>query len=200
MGTLFLLILFPGIPILIICAIVGSIKRNKRQKREFMLKNTTTNSSNSLNEEKEDEPSIEPQNPLKDKYQACSLLTTTEYNFYTVLKELCDKENFLICPKVRLEDFINVTAQDRMKYRGHIKSRHVDFVICDSWLKIIAAIELDDASHNTQQAQIIDNFKNELFDAIEIPLFRIKVNDFHVIRITEMLEYIKELITKETAK
>ncbi|MDE7211838.1 MAG: DUF2726 domain-containing protein, partial [Lachnospiraceae bacterium] len=35
-----------------------------------------------------------------------------------------------------------------MKYRGYIKSRHVDFLICDSALHILAALELNDPSHS----------------------------------------------------
>ena len=178
-------LLFIGLPIIIALTLILSIKLIPDPKP-------------SPRAESKSDPNVPCKyNILSDKYEVCSLLTTTEYNFYTTLKELCDKENFLICPKVRLEDFIYVTAQERMKYRGYIKSRHVDFVICNSWLKVIGAIELDDASHNTQQAQEVDNFKNNLFEAIGIPLFRIKTNDFHVIRITEALEYLKELIAKE---
>ena len=41
----------------------------------------------------------------------------------------------------------------------------------------MAAIELDDPSHNTKKAAEIDAFKNELFDTVEIPLIRIDVED-----------------------
>ena len=205
MITKLLITIFIGLPILIIYFIYDSFKNNRRQQSYTMtpsLKELFEEGGKKKNAEQnllEEKMEVE-QNPLTNKYQACSLLTTTEYNFYTILKEKCDIENYIICPKVRLEDFINVTAQDRMKYRGYIKSRHVDFVICDSWLKVIATIELDDPSHNTPQAQATDNFKNELFDAIGIPLFRIEVNDFYVIRITEVLEQLKEHITKENEK
>ena len=110
--------------------------------------------------------------PYKQKY----LLTKTEYKFYKILKEKCDSKNILIFPKVRLEDFIDITSkQNKQKYRNYIKSRHIDFLLCNKNLNIIAAIELDDNSHNTQKAIKIDEFKNKLFQKIGIPLNRIKV-------------------------
>ena len=110
--------------------------------------------------------------PYRRKY----LLTETEYRFYKELRVVCDKKNIIICPKVRLEDFIDVTCnEERAKYRGYIKSRHVDFVLCDNDLNILAAIELDDYSHNSESAIRIDEFKDNLFKEIGIPLNRIKV-------------------------
>ena len=80
-------------------------------------------------------------------YEKDMLLTKTEYAFYNILKSKCDEANMLICPKVRLEDFVKVTDKENInKWRGHIRSRHVDFLICDSKLKIVAAIELMNAA------------------------------------------------------
>lgn len=112
----------------------------------------------------------------KYPYEKTFLLTKTEYIFYRVLKVECDKRDFLICPKVRMEDFLKVTEKDyksRLKYRGYIKSRHIDFLICDKNLYLLAGIELDDSSHNREEAQRVDNFKNNVFQTIQIPLYRI---------------------------
>lgn len=90
------------------------------------------------------------------------LLTKTEYGFWKCLKQKCDEKGFIICPKVRMEDFLSVTVKDKkqlMKYRGYIKSRHIDFMICDSALHILAGLELDDRSHNSANAQKTDLFK-----------------------------------------
>ena len=63
--------------------------------------------------------------PYAKKY----LLSAAEYRFYKMLKEKCDEADLLICPKVRMEDFLTVTdAQNRAKYRGRIKSRHIDWI------------------------------------------------------------------------
>lgn len=111
-------------------------------------------------------------------YRRKFLLTKSEYYFYKQLKNKCDELNYLICPKVRLEDIAEVTTkQNANKYRGYIKSRHVDFIICDSNLAPIAAIELDDYSHNTKAAKRTDEFKNNLFNKIGLPLHRIHVKN-----------------------
>lgn len=176
----------------------------KKQQNSF-TQNTTQRHTTSQNTTQETYYSKAPiyeekpekgatQNNVEDltgKYQINPLLTKTEYNFYTILKNRCDQINYLICPKVRLEDFIKVTAQEKMKYRGYIKSRHIDFLICNSWLKIIAAIELDDPSHNTRKAQNTDTFKNKLFETINLPLYRIKTNDYYLQKIDEILKQIK---------
>ncbi|MCH5272732.1 MAG: DUF2726 domain-containing protein [Lachnospiraceae bacterium] len=130
---------------------------------------------------------IQTTSSLNGKYRKKYLLSKTEYAFYIPLKKKCDEYNLLICPKVRLEDFIQVTAQERMKYRGYIKSRHVDFLICDMALNIITAVELDDESHNTATAQKTDMFKNDLYETIGIPLYRIRTNENYAMRINDII-------------
>lgn len=110
-------------------------------------------------------------------YEKKMLLTKTEYVFYNILKRKCDENNLLICPKVRMEDFINVTDKKNIfKYRNYIKSRHIDFMICDNKLRLLAGLELDDSSHQNKDAADIDEFKNKVFKAIQIPLFRVKIS------------------------
>lgn len=114
----------------------------------------------------------------KYPYESKMLLTRTEYAFFKKLRKFTDKKRYMICPKVRLEDFIYVTNRKELsKYRGYIKSRHVDFLICDDDLHIICGIELDDKSHDEKEAKRIDKFKNELFEAIGVKLYRVRVDD-----------------------
>lgn len=111
-------------------------------------------------------------------YEKKMLLTKTEYKFYMTLKKKCDNKNLLICPKVRMEDFLNVTdRQNFYKYRGYVKSRHIDFLICNSKLYLLAGLELDDYSHQQEKARKIDDFKDNVFRTINLPLYRIKVDD-----------------------
>ena len=94
------------------------------------------------------------------------------------LRKFTDEKQYIICPKVRLEDFIDVTnKQELYKYRGYIKSRHIDFLICDNKLHIKFGVELDDKTHNSNKAKNTDEFKNKLFDTIQIKLYRININD-----------------------
>lgn len=103
-----------------------------------------------------------------------NLLTKTEHEFFIILVREALKRRLLVCPKVRLEDIIYVTEKKfRDNYRGYIKSRHVDFVLIDKACNTVAAIELDDPSHETENAAKTDQFKNELFSKVGIPLIRI---------------------------
>lgn len=110
-------------------------------------------------------------------YQRANILTPTEYDFWEKLYLRCSMENIIVCPKVRMEDIINVDKnhKDREVLRNKIKSRHIDFILCDSHLKVLAGLELDDRSHQSLKAQKADTFKNEVFDSLDIPLYRIKV-------------------------
>ncbi len=107
-------------------------------------------------------------------YEKKMLLTAAEYRFYKVLKEQCDRHRLLICPKVRMEDFLSVTdRRNRNRYREFIKSRHIDFILCDRDLHMLAGVELDDASHNTPAAERTDAFKDHVFKKIGLPLYRV---------------------------
>lgn len=107
-------------------------------------------------------------------YAKGHLLTKTEHAFFIILVREALKRRLLVCPKVRLEDIMYVTdKQNRNKYRGYIKSRHVDFVLLNTKCETVAAIELDGPSHNTAKAAKADQFKNELFYTVKIPLIRI---------------------------
>lgn len=109
-------------------------------------------------------------------YRKKFILTKAEYSFWRILKEKCDQYNVIICPKVRMEDFIDVNEGDfrkRQSYRGRIKSRHIDFMLCDNKLNILAGIELDDNSHFQEENKEVDMFKNQVFNIIKIPLYRV---------------------------
>lgn len=150
--------------IIIIIIIINSMV-NKKITDNKINKNNTEN--NTYNIKINDYP-----------YKSKMLLTKTEYNFYKELRKFLDEKQYIVCPKIRLEDFIYVTnKQELYKYRGYIKSRHIDFLICDNDLHIKFAIELDDKTHNTEKAKSTDEFKNKLFDTINIKLYRIKVGD-----------------------
>lgn len=127
---------------------------------------------------KQDDKTISEPTISEYPYEKDFLLTKAEYAFYKALQPKCQEKNILICPKVRMEDFIKVTTKnDYMKYRGYIKSRHVDFLLCDINLHIIAGIELDDNSHNSEKAKSVDNFKDNVFKTIKLPLYRIKMSE-----------------------
>lgn len=189
------LLIFVGIPLLIFFVIIGSFVKNAKNKRRYKLQNQQTHVPNGSGGTY---PQISS-GSLNGAYRTRPLLTTSQYNFYTVLKESCDKEGLLVCPKAHLEDFIHVTAQDATQYRGYINSNYVDFLICDSHLKILVAVDVVDSSYNTQQGQTTNHLKNTVLDSVGIPFFRIKADDYYVTRINEILKNLTGA-TRETDK
>lgn len=182
--------------------ISGNVKRKYRKSRIRTIKHVTTDDDiissydskrfrNNEIEEKnayEDKSFIEEQLELKNEdklsgYESSkSIASETEKLFYNRLKQYCYDRNFTINLKTRLEDLVKynnyLTFAEMQKYRGQIKSRHVDYLIVDDDLKPIFAIELDDKSHNRRSAQEVDKFKDELFKKINIPLYRVPADEF----------------------
>lgn len=128
------------------------------------------------------------------KYEAKSLLTETENQFFQFLKKDLEDYDVVITTKVRLEDLVKVKSNDFseiQKLRGYVKSRHIDFIVCNGNMEVVAGIEVDDASHNSADAKKIDTFKNDIFRKIGKELYRVtNVNK---------LKEASEIITKNMA-
>lgn len=123
-------------------------------------------------------------------YRQRPLLTKAEYRFCRCLRAVCDGYGMYVCPKVRMEDFIEVTTRkERMKYRGYIKSRHIDFLVCDKEFRILCAVELDDSSHGNEEARKVDRLKNEIYQTIGLKLYRINTTDSYSEKIKELMHY-----------
>lgn len=110
-------------------------------------------------------PQAEPELPKSQSeysghYQAKYILTRNEWYEYKKLREYAAAHSLQICPKVRLLDIVEPRKGDPnyMSYMGKIKSKHVDFVICDQDLRIKGIIELDDSSHDIKDRQERDAF------------------------------------------
>ena len=79
---------------------------------------------------------------------------------------------------MRLADIIEVDKRkinnkDYMSYFGKIKSKHIDFVLTHKYtMQMIAAIELDDKSHEKQQRIERDAFVNNALTAAGIDFIR----------------------------
>lgn len=94
-----------------------------------------------------------------------TILTERERAFYRILKPIADKLELQICPKVRVADIVSIKkgTKDWQKWFNKIKSKHVDFLLCDYDMNIVLLIELDDRSHETERAQKNDRLKNAIF-------------------------------------
>lgn len=120
-----------------------------------------------------------------------SILSEAEFNFFNVLSLALHNSGYIICPKVRIADFVQVKGnENRLSKFNKISGKHVDFLICNKKLSPIIAIELDDKSHNKQLER--DNFVNELYKSINLPILRIKNGQSY--SVMELREKIKEII------
>lgn len=113
------------------------------------------------------------------------LFSRSEHEFLRILHEQIDTNRYLVFPKVRLADFITVTARGK-EYQGwwnKIRSKHVDFLIWDVQNnKIALAIEIDGKSHNSEKMQVRDEFIDKLYKRVGISLKRVVVGaDFSAV-------------------
>jgi Protein of unknown function (DUF2726) len=102
------------------------------------------------------------------------LLTKNEAAFFRVLKDLV-ADCYVISCKVRLADIVTCADADWSHGQANrISQKHVDFVInfTDS-SRIVAAIELDDSSHELPERRARDVFLDQLFHQTGLKLIRI---------------------------
>lgn len=90
------------------------------------------------------------------QFTACtSIVTDYEQKIYDILLHKLEQDypnKYVICPKVRIVDIVNMDNKDDFGLWQRIKSRHVDFLICTKqFLKPILAIELQDNTHKTSK-------------------------------------------------
>ena len=93
------------------------------------------------------------------------------YNIDSAIRSM----NLFLFTKVRLADIVE--ASDKQNYTtlfNKIKSKHVDFLVCNHRLEIICVIELDDKSHERQDRKDRDVFVDSILDSVGIPTIRRK--------------------------
>jgi len=104
------------------------------------------------------------------------ILSKAEQNFYrTLQKGLTNK--FLILIKVRVADVLQPEkGMHKSAWQAafnRIKAKHFDFVLCSkNNYEIIAAIELDDSSHQRSDRKKRDKFLNAACESANFPLIR----------------------------
>lgn len=103
-----------------------------------------------------------------------SLLSQGELAFYRVLRRAVPSR-CSISIKTRLADVLK--CPDGLWDSPHgrkLCQKHMDFVVYDTWTaRVIAAIELDDRTHESIARRRRDDFVNEAFRSVAVPLVRI---------------------------
>lgn len=105
-----------------------------------------------------------------------ALFTPTEVAFYQALRDAVE-DHYLIFGKVRVADILSPrqtsTRSDWQGAFNKINAKHFDFVLCArESLNIVAAIELDDRSHDQPKRMQRDDFLNQAAQSAGLQLIR----------------------------
>jgi hypothetical protein len=107
-----------------------------------------------------------------------SPFTAAEARFLRVLDDALGEE-YRVFAKLRLADLLDVRGERGaawLRAFNQISAKHVDFVVCRrETLEVVAAVELDDRSHQAPGRQRRDAFVDRVFATAELPLARVPV-------------------------
>jgi hypothetical protein len=112
---------------------------------------------------------------LRPFFRRQYLLSVPEKRFYNVLREVVAPHAVLA--KVRLADLVEADERHILRKSNfdHIKSKHIDFVVCDAALSPLIAVELDDSSHQRPDRVARDWDVNRILEIASLPLLRVPV-------------------------
>ena len=104
------------------------------------------------------------------------LFTKAERSFLGLLDQAIEDE-YRVFGKVRVADVLapqkGVSRKNWRIAFNKISAKHFDYVLCEkSDLSVVAAIELDDKSHNTKRSKTRDSFLENACDSADLPLIR----------------------------
>ena len=105
-----------------------------------------------------------------------SLVTQAERKFFHTLEQAVG-DRYRVLAMVRVADVVkperNLAQAARQSAFNRISSKHFDFLICEhSSLRIVAAVELDDASHRAPKRRKRDDLLERACDNAGLPLIR----------------------------
>jgi hypothetical protein len=128
---------------------------------------------------------------LRPFFRRKYLLTKAEKSFYKILRAVVAPHPVLA--KVRLADLVEADERHLLRRSNfdHIKSKHIDFVICDQELSPIIAVELDDFSHQRPDRVARDRDVNRILEIASLPLLRVPVRPSY-----DETKIAKQLLTK----
>lgn len=124
-------------------------------------------------------------NPFEDgsrlPYFRRPLMTKTELVVYDILLEALP--DYMIFPQVQASRVLEVPKNKQTYYWFNFVSRlSYDFVVCRLDGIPLAAIEIDDVSHQLSQRQKVDNRKNKATEAAGVAMIRWPVGQTPEIR------------------
>lgn len=117
-----------------------------------------------------------PAGPIVVPYERRPLFTAAERSFMGVLDQ-ATAGHLRVLGKIRLFDLLKVRAgtpaSEQRSAMNRVIQKHVDFVLCSpADLRVVAVVELDDASHDTPKARARDELVDRALAAAGIPIHR----------------------------
>ncbi|WP_321324061.1 DUF2726 domain-containing protein [Thiomicrorhabdus sp.] len=141
--------------------------------------NLTPSKIKSANDSRSDQLKKNNSSKTEIKYRALdNLFTPTEQKFLSVLESIAG-DQLKVFGKVRISDIITPAVNKFEKGSGwhwlfsQISQKHVDFVITDTDLNLVCAVELNDPSHKREDRKKRDQFVTEAFESANVPLVMI---------------------------
>ena len=119
-------------------------------------------------------------------------LSKAELSFFGVLRQAVG-DKAIVLAKVRIADVLatnkGLNNSQRQTAFNKIQSKHFDFVICSNEsATVLAAVELDDSSHNRKAQIKRDAFVNNAAEAASLPLLRVPAkNAYPIAQLREQL-------------
>lgn len=128
----------------------------------------------SVQVEDQEQPAWKSRYPFDAKRH---FLSEAERAFLGVLEQAVGRQ-YRVFAKPGLADLLEVRAtagsSEWRRQRNRIEAKHVDFVLCDPRdLSLVAAVELDDQTHQRPERRARDLLVDSAFAAAGIPLYRI---------------------------
>ncbi len=107
--------------------------------------------------------------------------SSAERSFYEILTRLLPRHT--VFAKVRLADVICVSkgVENWQSHFNRIRSKHVDFLVCDKSLAPVLAVELDDSSHDREDRKERDVFVDAALAAAVLPIIHIRAKRAYVL-------------------
>ena len=108
------------------------------------------------------------------------IFSASERSFYEVLRRLVPSHT--VFAKVRLADLVSVESgvASWQTHFNRIQSKHIDFVVLDSTLSPVVAVELDDSTHDREERKMRDEFVNEVLSVARLPIVRVRAKRTYV--------------------
>lgn len=148
MGTILSVVL-----LIVVLAVVGAAAKQLKEKAAGMTKGEA-----------------EPQ------FFGKKLLTDTEQACYWRIKDALPE--YVVLAQVQVSQLVGIKKGPAFQtWFNKISRKSVDFVICMRDLSVVAAIELDDASHDSSERKRKDADKDKAIEGAGIPIIRWHAKD-----------------------